>query len=677
MPTITKTAAVKKEVAKAYAFPFTLGADPEFTIISGTRPINAREILSTFIGTDFPLDPPSSPNGFKMPGGNIGWDGHNATGEVRPKPGSPREVTANLKSMFSEVQKRIPFVDLNTLTIAQPTGGHIHVSIPEEMTGDLERMSSRMQAIQRALGSFLLTIMIGENKLSRDLRRRGGSYGSLLDFRQEQRSTYPSGIPLYSMEIRAATAEWITTEKICLGTLAYMAICWDRIIQSYNGDKSALKPVAEIIFPSQKAANDNLPSLLANYANLQKLYLNKIKPFVRSHPAYNEYKDALELVMNPERLKAEKKAAHYSITEGWGLSKDIKSIKTADFTNADSVEEKSSKFPESVIRNLSQFAWNDDINVQSFATALGKRCVALGWKPNHEYFLFGLKKGMDALILRDEEGNFLSGEEIIKTKKDFTTIKSKFERLAPKATPTYGRFIHPRTGTLMEDGEAKRVMIGIPHDMRQKMDMKQIVKLVLKYEKTPKSMSPITPDSLPEGASKIEAEMQVSEQKEASFTKALSSGDKPRELHEDDIRAAREESRSIGEASRTIAISTNLASWIEREGNFAFSYAANFRHDIATSPIGGLRTGDLNVADDNDILGWYTGDYSTIVNFGHDNEALDVIASIFQVDVAALLSFWVSRSHRRDQGILTLGNSGNLRFDNATKNDNIRALIQN
>lgn len=477
------------EAPKPYVFPFTMGADPEFTVVSGRRPMNAQDMFQTFFKGMQEGD-----HGYVVPGGNIGWDNHAATGELRPNPGTPRDVANNLKLMFAEAIKRMPFVDLTTLTISASTGGHIHLSIPDNLMRDLTNASPKWHAIERAVGTFLLMIMMGENSLSREMRRKfqNGNYGDLLDFRTDVKFTHPNGNPGYTLEVRGPTAEWITSEKIAIGTLAYMAIAWDYIIT----DK--LKPIASVIFRSKLQAKDTVLPLMNNFANMQKMYLNKIKPFVRQHPAYKEYKNELELIMSPERTIQEKKRVHYSINEGWGLSSESKHIPTNRFLNEEAIEEATSKFPEGILRNMSQFAWNSDLHVEQFATALSKRCIALGWKPSHEYFLFGMKKGIDALIMRDEDGQFVAGEEVIKTQEDLKVMNKKFTRLNPKAAAIYGRILNHRTGEPMNDRDNHRVMIGIPYTMRQKGNVNPLIRLVVRFEKNPKAFSALVPEKLSE-----------------------------------------------------------------------------------------------------------------------------------------------------------------------------------
>lgn len=547
---------------KPYEFGFTLGADPEFTFTSGTRPMAARDIMMAFFKDTRPNNDGGSGNqgGWDFKGGNIGWDGHNATGEVRPKPGSPEQVVANLKNLFEETQKRLPFVDLTTLTMAGSTGGHIHLSIPQgEVTAHMVNSTDRGRAIERALASFMVLIMLGENEFSRELRRRQGHYGDLLDYRYEPKFRHPNGENGYTIEVRSPSAEWITTEKIALGTLAYAAIAWDSIINN------RLAPLAGLIFKSEQQVHTSLAPLLANYANVQRLYLNRIRPFVRQHPAYRQYKDALELVLNPERAKQAKKDAHFAVAEGWGLTRDARRIKTKEFMNEEIVEKGSEAFPESVIRNVSQFAWNDDLNVEAFATALSKRCIALGWKPKHEYYLFGMKRGFNSVLIRDETGAFVMGHETIKTKDDLRAFEEKFGRLENRVKPAYTRFVHPKTGELVKDGELKRVMVGIPHAIRKKNDVRSVIRAILRFEKNPKAFPALDPSSLPEGKGEVREALTREEEIEHGVEEAKRNADKPRELREEQVAAVEEERESAalerGEpVTRTAIAETDLLS---------------------------------------------------------------------------------------------------------------------
>ena len=514
---------------KPYDFGFSVGADPEFTTISGTRPIAAREILGTFFG-DLPFrEFGSHGGGWDIAGGNIGWDGHAATGELRPLPGTPREVTENMKKLFAETQRRIPFIDLSTLTVAGSTGGHIHLAIPENLTADAINRTPKWRAIERAMASFMLLIIISENDFSRELRRRSGNYGEILDFRYDQKFSYPNGTPGYTMEVRSPSAEWITSQKITLGTLAYAAIAFDSII------KNKLEPLAGFIFENDTQAHNSIAPLIANFANLQRSYLNKIRPFIRKHEAYKDYKQELELILNPENVKQAKRDAHYSVSEGWGLTKSAKHIATKKFLAEEHIETATDKFPESVIRNLSQFAWNNDVNVEEFATALSKRCIALGWKPNHEYFLFGMKKGIEDIVIRNEAGEFVAGHEVFKTQDDYRAFQDKFTKLEDRVRPAYGRFIHPRSGEIVKDGELKRVMVGIPYSHRKKGDIKPLIRTILRFEKNPKAFMPLNVTSLSGEAGTLRNMLEKGDEVERGVRRAMENADDIRQVREEQV----------------------------------------------------------------------------------------------------------------------------------------------
>jgi hypothetical protein len=541
-----------------YKFPFTMGADPEFTVVSGTRPMNAEDIFATFFkGLKYKKGPDGRAGGFQLPGGDIGNDSHPATGELRPNPGTPHEVVSNLKLLFGEAHKRMPFVDLTTLTVASATGGHIHLSVPEELNPALENKTAKWSAIERTVGMFIILIMMGENSLSRELRKRGSNYGDLLDFRYEVKFAHPSGARGYTMEIRGPTAEWITSEKIATGTLVYMAIAWDSIL------KGQLESIAPIMFLNKTQARNTVEPLVDNYGGIQSTYLNKMRPFIRKHEAYGANKSALELILNPARVIEEKKRVHYCINEGWGFTTNSKEVNTNKFMNDDEIEKLTSKFPEQIIRNLSQFAWNEDLHVEQFATALSKRCIALGWKPKHEYFLFGMKKGMDAIVMRNEEGQFLSGTEIMQTKEDYKLIEHKFGRLGKKATPVYGRVLNPRTGELTKEKDERRVMIGIPYGMRQKNDIKPLMRLVLSFEKNPKAYNSIELKSLPEGESKIKKAMIEDEEQEKGMNEAIRRGEQAQQIPQEIVEAAMELERETN--PRTSIISLQAESIIDRK----------------------------------------------------------------------------------------------------------------
>ena len=108
-------------------FPFKLGADPEFTLKIMNRPFSAHYAIPRIFESQ-------DGNGIHIPAGNIGWDGADRTGELRPKPGhTPKEVADNLETMFKHIADRSPHLRVGLLSEVEPLGGHVHLEIPARL----------------------------------------------------------------------------------------------------------------------------------------------------------------------------------------------------------------------------------------------------------------------------------------------------------------------------------------------------------------------------------------------------------------------------------------------------------------------------------------------------------------------------------------------------------------
>ena len=84
-------------------FPFKLGADPEFSIMLKDNRIPADRILNILF-----KDLESTGSGFKIKkAGEIGWDGHSLTGEIRPAPANtPRQLVENIRQLFTAMNEK-------------------------------------------------------------------------------------------------------------------------------------------------------------------------------------------------------------------------------------------------------------------------------------------------------------------------------------------------------------------------------------------------------------------------------------------------------------------------------------------------------------------------------------------------------------------------------------------
>ena len=93
-----------------------IGADPEFELIRNGKIVEASDLI-------YDDDECSNP---------IGLDGSGDQVEIRPKPGSPRKVIKNIRTLIKEFSDEYKNCDLTDSGDMYPLGGHIHVGIGEK-----------------------------------------------------------------------------------------------------------------------------------------------------------------------------------------------------------------------------------------------------------------------------------------------------------------------------------------------------------------------------------------------------------------------------------------------------------------------------------------------------------------------------------------------------------------
>ena len=102
-----------------------IGCDPEFELTKNNRVLKADRHIHV---TD-------------MYHGPIGVDGASAQIEIRPKPGTPAQVTRNIKKLIKTFSSDYEEYDLSTVGNKYPLGGHIHVGIGTEYSPDRDLIS--------------------------------------------------------------------------------------------------------------------------------------------------------------------------------------------------------------------------------------------------------------------------------------------------------------------------------------------------------------------------------------------------------------------------------------------------------------------------------------------------------------------------------------------------------
>jgi hypothetical protein len=460
-------------------FGFTIGADPEFNLLLQDNRVSAEEVFSSLLE-----GLPSRSMGFETPGGEFGWDGCNETGEIRPKYAkNPAELVDNIGKIFKAVSKQLSLFDLSTLSLHGSVGGHIHFSLPSNSTNN-----GKVNLIHKRLASFYLPLMSGDNKMNLNVRLKSG-YGKLNDSRADSKN----GIAVY--EFRTPSAEWLTTPKIAMATMAFLGTVYNEIINHPR----AFAKYNDLIFKTEKQGSALQELLLADYPALSKGIIEQIKKYIKKFEFYPMYKNEINYILNPERVLADKKAVSYNIMQGWKLQKPS-NLPNAQKVLAKKIVPINKKLDIEELSGFVNFTINGDSNVETFAKELSKRIVAFNWKLNHQYFFFGLRKGIKSLMAVDANLHFLAGQERLKTQDDLESMKEiliKMQSRYRSAFKNYNNMINLRTGELAKDTQIPIVMIGIPYEDRQELNFKPFLKLVHSIEKGLKPVE-ISHKNLPE-----------------------------------------------------------------------------------------------------------------------------------------------------------------------------------
>jgi len=134
----------------------TIGADPEFSLTQDGEFVDADEMYPTRRSTY----------------GEIGYDGHSATGELRPEPSiSPVRVVDNIHFLLRRLRDLLDsdvMVHAGSYPCHEPIGGHLHFGMKPEPT------------VIRALDAYLsLPLLYIEEAQPARFRRIDHSYGYL------------------------------------------------------------------------------------------------------------------------------------------------------------------------------------------------------------------------------------------------------------------------------------------------------------------------------------------------------------------------------------------------------------------------------------------------------------------------------------------------------------------
>lgn len=467
MPEETIIPEATTEVA-AKEFPFNIGADPEFVLLAGEKFVPARDAMQKFMprvkGTA------SGDGGYRVgEHGTIGWDGMNATAEIRPTAEKdPVKLVAHIGALIAKGVEAFPFLDLSPLSLVNSTGGHIHLEVPQMMTTSLAMRRAKL------LCALVAPIMAGENQVSAEYRRSGNGYGKIDDIRVERHFNWPSGADGYTAEIRFPTAEWLITPRITAATLTLFGVVWHAVLT----DEKFRKAASEVAFRNSKESEAVVTLIASKYAKLGDALVSKMRRLVRAAPLYETFKAEVDFAMNGRLVLAEKEKAGWLINVGWGFSQTPVTPAKRTFLSNSLVSKALGKSEEGDFTDFVPVISNGDLNLSFFEGALAERIAAFKWRPLREYFLFGLKESRSdgALVAFDNDGFYAGSEHGA----DMRAIVESMRERAKKQLANRSK-IDIRTAKFR--GPQNPVVVGIPFQMRANKQTKDFLSLIIDIDR--------------------------------------------------------------------------------------------------------------------------------------------------------------------------------------------------
>lgn len=240
---------------------FLLGADPEFIMLHGRWPLNAKKL--TRDNSSYPL----------------GADGNTVSFEIRPDPSkNPLELVANIRQILVNKIIRHPhiynykwisgsYIECSS-NVKYPLGGHIHFGLGKNLDSD-DATDRVYTSYSRTLSQYLGTCTVLLEKLE-DGRNRRKSYGGLTDYESKD----------YGFEYRMPSS-WITSPYIAAATLCLAKVVMHEILNR------ELKSVDCLYLTFEDLREMHLSKTRKNFKKLwndiEKMYL------------YPKYKSYLEL----------------------------------------------------------------------------------------------------------------------------------------------------------------------------------------------------------------------------------------------------------------------------------------------------------------------------------------------------------------------------------------------
>jgi hypothetical protein len=440
-------------------FPFRLGCDPEFNIMLKDNRIPADRILQILFNKES-----TSGQGYKIKNaGELGWDGHSATGEIRPSPAySPQKLVENIGELFTAMTKKSKLLELSTNSDKAPIGGHLHFELPENLIGK----DTKIKNIHKKMALFYIPIMIGEDLVNSRLRIKHG-YGKLNDYATQQTRDGNN----HTYEFRCPNAEWITTPKIAQATIAYLATVFNETINHPEN----MKRTKDIMIQNETQIQALQELALAKYVLITKSILSKIKKHIKTFEYYKTYKTEIDYIFTPQKILKDKEKVNFEITNGWKLVKNKTPIKR-DLMNEKKMKTLAKKLSVDEITGAISAPYNpDDSRCIDFSKALKDRIIAYSWKLKHDYFIFGLRKDIKNYIIMNGRLEILNGKDI-KNRSDLNVAEEIVNKMIMKYKTS------TRKESMKKEEQENLILIGIPYEKRIDLKIKEFISIVHNIE---------------------------------------------------------------------------------------------------------------------------------------------------------------------------------------------------
>lgn len=469
----------------------TIGSDPEFLVLTNGQIHHAREFFVDLVaGSEevFTCSNCGETGGghcgrcrevmsvLKSPEhGEVGWDAHNETGELRPMHGeSPADHVEHIGALLKWISERDKLSRLSVVG-GDPngrivsTGGHIHLGVPVTMEGVtdgmLKIMSTMMLPVAFADGGkdYSIRRATGKADTDDDTFSMNSSYGKLSDWRREVRGQ--SAVH----EFRGLSSSWMSTKELSYVTVATAGAVFEGLLKLKTEHSGKYAALSKRMSPYTKNLNGlHRLALLDRDGVIFSGFSRRIRKEIRGLPTFDKWAREISLALDMRWQKNQVARGGRDIMVGWDLKKTSR-IRLSSLRKSFSVPE------AELLACIGSCApsYGDDINVQSYAMEVAKATRVLGWDKNKKYHLYGVKSGVNAFIVMNAAGEGFVAEG--KDSKITEEVLQKAKRIACERNEySFGY-------TTMEE-KRKLVAIGIPYELREKVDLRGFLELIWRVD---------------------------------------------------------------------------------------------------------------------------------------------------------------------------------------------------